>query len=184
MAWAYRPCGNGTLSANTPTRPSVTGEQIRLRACLEFPAFHLPAELTEARGRFRPPCSSPSSIQRWFPSWRGTKSRLRFETTESCHFLKPSKRPRIVVNLSGWGGIRTHGGIAPSPVFKTGAIGHSATHPSSISIRRNVLHVHDRQPAPRLVHRGADQNAGRLPLSTIGFDAYGMAGRVIVDEVT
>ena len=29
----------------------------------------------------------------------------------------------------GWGGIRTHGGLAPTPVFKTGALNHSATHP-------------------------------------------------------
>ena len=31
----------------------------------------------------------------------------------------------------GWGGIRTHGGREPTPVFKTGALNHSATHPSS-----------------------------------------------------
>src|ERR1700704_3761456 len=30
----------------------------------------------------------------------------------------------------GWGGIRTHGGLAPTPVFKTGALNHSATHPA------------------------------------------------------
>ena len=29
----------------------------------------------------------------------------------------------------GWGGIRTHGGLSPTPVFKTGALNHSATHP-------------------------------------------------------
>ena len=31
----------------------------------------------------------------------------------------------------GWGGIRTHGGLAPSPVFKTGALNRSATHPAA-----------------------------------------------------
>src|SRR5262249_4328184 len=30
---------------------------------------------------------------------------------------------------SGWGGIRTHGGLSPTPVFKTGALNRSATHP-------------------------------------------------------
>jgi fatty-acyl-CoA synthase len=30
----------------------------------------------------------------------------------------------------GWGGIRTHGGLAPAPVFKTGALNRSATHPA------------------------------------------------------
>lgn len=29
----------------------------------------------------------------------------------------------------GWGEIRTHGGVAPTPVFKTGAFNRSATHP-------------------------------------------------------
>src|SRR3546814_15987162 len=29
----------------------------------------------------------------------------------------------------GWGGIRTHGELAPTPVFKTGALNRSATHP-------------------------------------------------------
>ena len=29
----------------------------------------------------------------------------------------------------GWGGIRTHEGLAPLPVFKTGAFDRSATHP-------------------------------------------------------
>ena len=35
----------------------------------------------------------------------------------------------LVRNCGGWGGIRTHGGLAPTPVFKTGALNHSATHP-------------------------------------------------------
>ena len=35
-------------------------------------------------------------------------------------------------NKSGrWGGIRTHEGREPLPVFKTGAFNHSATHPQS-----------------------------------------------------
>ncbi len=33
----------------------------------------------------------------------------------------------------GWGGIRTHGGREPTPVFKTGALNHSATHPTQRS---------------------------------------------------
>lgn len=35
------------------------------------------------------------------------------------------------VNTSGWEGIRTPGGLAPTAVFKTAAIDHSATHPQS-----------------------------------------------------
>jgi hypothetical protein len=32
-------------------------------------------------------------------------------------------------HIGGWGGIRTHGALAGTPVFKTGALNHSATHP-------------------------------------------------------
>ena len=31
--------------------------------------------------------------------------------------------------IGGWGGIRTPGRREPPPVFKTGALNHSATHP-------------------------------------------------------
>ena len=30
----------------------------------------------------------------------------------------------------GWGGIRTHGALAGTPVFKTGPLNHSGTHPA------------------------------------------------------
>src|SRR6185312_7511117 len=35
----------------------------------------------------------------------------------------------ISIRSGGWGGIRTHGELAPTPVFKTGALNPSATHP-------------------------------------------------------
>ena len=31
--------------------------------------------------------------------------------------------------IGGWGGIRTHGRLSPSPVFKTGTFNRSVTHP-------------------------------------------------------
>jgi hypothetical protein len=36
----------------------------------------------------------------------------------------------FIDNSGGWGGIRTHGGLPPTAVFKTAALNHSATHPS------------------------------------------------------
>ena len=39
----------------------------------------------------------------------------------------------IIGQINGWGGIRTHGRLSTSPVFKTGAINRSATHPSCFS---------------------------------------------------
>ena len=36
----------------------------------------------------------------------------------------------------GWGGIRTHGGLSPTAVFKTAALNHSATHPARGAVAR------------------------------------------------
>ena len=33
-------------------------------------------------------------------------------------------------DYGGWGGIRTHGTVSRTPVFKTGSLNHSDTHPS------------------------------------------------------
>jgi hypothetical protein len=41
---------------------------------------------------------------------------------------RPAKRVSAKQN-GGWGGIRTHGALARTPVFKTGALNRSATHP-------------------------------------------------------
>ncbi len=40
----------------------------------------------------------------------------------------------ILALLGGWGGIRTHEGLAPLPDFKSGAFDHSATHPRTAEI--------------------------------------------------
>src|SRR3954447_13022096 len=40
--------------------------------------------------------------------------------------------------LGGEGGIRTHGRLAPTPVFKTGALNHSATSPERDSIAQRT----------------------------------------------
>jgi hypothetical protein len=43
-----------------------------------------------------------------------------------------------VLKAGGWGGIRTHGELAPTAVFKTAALNHSATHPSFSQFRYRV----------------------------------------------
>ena len=45
----------------------------------------------------------------------------------------------------GWGGIRTHEGLAPLPVFKTGAFNRSATHPVSNHMVSNPANRHKAQ---------------------------------------
>jgi hypothetical protein len=47
--------------------------------------------------------------------------------------------------LGGWGGIRTHEGVAPLPVFKTGAFNRSATHPGD---RKSLWRLELYNPAP------------------------------------
>ena len=49
----------------------------------------------------------------------------------------------------GRGGIRTHGGLAPTPVFKTGALNHSATLPTTALQRtRGYDRVSERSSYP------------------------------------
>lgn len=38
----------------------------------------------------------------------------------------------LIEICGGGGGIRTHGGVSPTSVFKTGALNHSATPPTAV----------------------------------------------------
>ena len=41
----------------------------------------------------------------------------------------------VIFELNGrWGGIRTHGTLSRTPVFKTGSLNHSDTHPSVVRL--------------------------------------------------
>ncbi|CUX39536.1 hypothetical protein AGR4C_Cc80311 [Agrobacterium tumefaciens str. Kerr 14] len=41
----------------------------------------------------------------------------------------------MIFGLNGrWGGIRTHGTLSRTPVFKTGSLNHSDTHPSVVRL--------------------------------------------------
>ena len=48
----------------------------------------------------------------------------------------------LIASSGGWGGIRTHGTVARTPVFKTGALNHSATHPLE-----QIRHLADQAPS-------------------------------------
>ena len=65
--------------------------------------------------RFISSVPTASSISCEFPAWAAFGWR---------------RTPRTRGQHGGWGGIRTHGGLAPTAVFKTAALNHSATHPS------------------------------------------------------
>jgi hypothetical protein len=53
-------------------------------------------------------------------------------------------RTRTAYEVGGWGGIRTHEGLAPLPVFKTGALNRSATHPG-VAVKRLAHSAAERQ---------------------------------------
>ena len=53
-------------------------------------------------------------------------SRLLLRPSKGFVMKKP---PKGGFFYGGRGGIRTHGGVSPTPVFKTGALNHSTTRP-------------------------------------------------------
>ena len=69
------------------------------------------------------------------PDWQPDPQFLRdtvalailFGTIQST--VRKAKLGSYGAATGGWGGIRTHGGREPTPVFKTGALNHSTTHP-------------------------------------------------------
>ena len=72
---------------------------------------------------------------------------LHPEYMEKASFFK-----RTLLIIGGWGEIRTHGGVTPTPVFKTGALNHSTTHPyltttGGYRLRKTVVCLAYRQTA-------------------------------------
>ena len=63
--------------------------------------------------------------------WRGIAQR-RTQPTPNAPFLRSNASTQLIATkgFSGWGGIRTPGGLSPTAVFKTAALDHSATHPN------------------------------------------------------
>ena len=80
----------------------------------------------------------------------------------------------------GWGGIRTHGGREPTPVFKTGALNHSATHPSlEINDLANLAPRTNCELAPDW-HREGPYHCSRGARNTISMAA--VAARIVFLE--
>jgi hypothetical protein len=61
-------------------------------------------------------------------------------------FSAADLRAHLCLLCGGWGGIRTHEGREPLPVFKTGAFNRSATHPHEDNQQLKLGH-HGEQPA-------------------------------------
>ena len=87
------------------------------------------------RARFPRLTDSPASRVKAEPEprSRSVATRLAVETGGQAHRVSGSAFPRcngdLRSNCGGGGGIRTHGTLPRTPVFKTGAFDHSATPP-------------------------------------------------------
>src|ERR1043166_1259579 len=71
-----------------------------------------------------------------------------------------SSAPEKPSDSGGWGEIRTHGTLAGTPVFKTGALNHSATHPTHSDLSPVILQLSERREL-LLRHRGAVHRIGQ-----------------------
>src|SRR5688500_1382074 len=61
--------------------------------------------------------------------WKSVKWLSQLEPDRSVRTVSLDSRPHAT-GCGGGGGIRTHGGLAPTAVFKTAAFVHSATPPA------------------------------------------------------
>jgi hypothetical protein len=99
---------------------------------------------TSYHGRCRISSATSVSKSRWMRS-RSGKSVSRQELKHQSAILYG-----VFIDISGgWGGIRTHGGREPTPVFKTGALNRSATHPRPLALAAKAAVVTERARAFR-----------------------------------
>src|SRR5689334_17511150 len=80
------------------------------------------------------------------------RSRGVSNESRAVHLSGIERSGRISWVLGGDGEIRTHGGVAPSAVFKTAALNHSATSPASADSNSIGDRIDDRSPALDLHH--------------------------------
>src|SRR5579883_2973352 len=96
----------------------------------------------------------------------------------------------------GWGGIRTHGDVAATPVFKTGALNRSATHPDvffhhppKLTDRRSPCHAIVPAGRPRSTRAAQPAASNRCDPVVHGFEtvavaaSIGLALALLVDDL-
>ena len=123
---AYRVCGSVPLKA-IGTRPEVL-------AGLKLKPLARPGNFPPNRKRRGSPEQRRSGVQSPKRTWRAV-SDVRMDEAkpfENTTISAPRGAPVRVCRRDdgGGGGIRTHGGVPPTSVFKTGALNHSATPPA------------------------------------------------------
>src|SRR3546814_2834507 len=72
----------------------------------------------------------------------------------------------------GWGGIRTHGELAPTPVFKTGALNRSATHPLRASRSWRGVISYRRYPQRKRAKRSEEHTSELQSLMRISYAVF------------
>jgi hypothetical protein len=87
------------------------------------------------------------------------------------HQIFPANNKGLAGNSGGWGGIRTHGDVAATPVFKTGALNRSATHPDRCATGKARDGPH--------VQRKGGRGQHRYPVSKGGYPEREIAGTTL-----
>jgi hypothetical protein len=101
----------------------------------ESPRCHRPGFALHSTARRHPACRV-HGLRSWIYRRDAESSATHRQSVRTR--VSPMSQVRSVTYVSGsdnghtggWGGIRTPGEREPTPVFKTGALNHSATHPS------------------------------------------------------
>ena len=115
--WASWPASRTTRGTRTELlvliTPHVIHDQRDARALTE-----------DLRDQLINAAAVPTDLQRLRPSG-SPDPQQQLRRRVRCRAV----RHGLALENGGWGGIRTHGGLAPTAVFKTAALNHSATHP-------------------------------------------------------
>ncbi len=94
------------------------------------------------------------------PPERSLQDRNRPAPGNTGFLLSEPETAAIARCRGGGGGIRTHGGVPPTPVFKTGAIDHSATPPTCGAAYAGRT---DSESAARAISADRDRGQTALP---------------------
>jgi hypothetical protein len=114
-----------SLQAATVTHCS----RARVLEQADFPQAHARARLSHRRSLVTAPDEQPNADKTRSVDQPDVPSPLAIAQRISAYDLHNSKNVGKTGFLGGRGGIRTHGALAGTPVFKTGALNHSATLP-------------------------------------------------------
>ena len=121
--------------------------------------------ITSWRSRNDVVCQGPDRVGVVVPRWLKSGLYVRL-----CAASKISKNINDINDFGGRGGIRTHGTLAGTPVFKTGALNHSATLPFQRQQALSKREIkNDLRTGPRVLQATALPAGGAVPNYDYGY---------------